>query len=110
MTIDELLGLAVGCIGMSIDDFDRCTPLEFESICGKWHEARDQAYRTGWDQVRQLACCVLQPYSKKAISPEDVITFSWEKTDRQPRAPETCEQREAERRRYEELKKARGLS
>lgn len=36
VSIDELLGIALGCIGMSRDDFERCTPIEFYEVWKRW--------------------------------------------------------------------------
>lgn len=98
-------------MGMSLDDFDRCTPLEFERIFEIWHEAQEMDYRTGWEQTRQLACCILQPYSKKALRPTDVMEFAWDKPKKKKAVREkTPAEREAEQQHYLEVKKARGLS
>ncbi len=97
-------------MGMSLQDFDRCTPLEFERIFEMWHEAQLLSFRTSWEQTRQLAVCILQPYAKKELTPTDVIEFEWDEPKAATPAKKTRKEREAEKRRYKELKKARGLS
>lgn len=71
--------MAVGCVGMSLRDFDRCTPFEFTAIMTQWNKCRESEVRLSWEQTRFLAVTQLQPYSKKALRPEDVVTFPWEK-------------------------------
>ncbi|MBR1463451.1 MAG: hypothetical protein IJ604_08800 [Prevotella sp.] len=75
-----------------------------------WHEAQQQALRTGWEQTRQLAACILQPFANKVLTPTDVMEFEWDKPENQAPVKKTRKEREAEKRRYEEVKKARGLS
>ena len=38
--INDYLGFAMGCLRLSFDDFCRCTPKEFESICKAYHDQR----------------------------------------------------------------------
>ncbi len=95
---------------MSVEDFDRCTPPEFSAIAGGWMEGEEHHYRTSWEQTRMLAVCILQPYSEKELRPEDVLKFSWEEAAAgKPQRTLSAEEKEAERKRYEEVKKARGL-
>ncbi|WP_146063074.1 hypothetical protein [Xylanibacter ruminicola] len=97
---------------MSLPDFDQCTPLEFEMIFEMWHESQEVAFRTSWEQTRQLAVCVLQPYASKTLKPRDVMEFSWDQPDSkgQTHKKKTNAEREAEKKHFEEVKKARGLS
>ena len=97
-------------MGMSLQDFDLCTPLEFEKIIEMWHEAKQQSLRTSWEQTRQLAVCMLQPWSKRELRATDVMEFEWDCVGQSTAHPKSPEELEAEKRRYEEVKKARGLS
>lgn len=97
-------------MGMSLQDFDQCTPLEFEKIFEIWYEAQQQSIRTSWEQTRQLAVCILLPYAKNELTPTDVMEFEWDKPKATAPVRKTRKERESEKRRYEDLKKARGLS
>ena len=97
-------------MGMSLQDFDQCTPLEFEKIFEMWHDSQDMAFRTGWEQIRNLAVCILQPYATKALEPRDVMEFEWDRDGKTVVHTKSEEEREAEKRHYEEVKKARGLT
>lgn len=77
---------------MSYDDFCRCTPEEFESICNAYHAGREAFYRDGWEKVRMLAAITIQPHVKKKITPKTLLPFSWDKkTRKKPRKPDTDE-------------------
>ena len=70
--------MAVGRIGMSIDDFCRCTPLEFSAIAEGWNEGEQARQRAAWERTRMQCTCMLQPYSKKGLKPTDVMRFDWD--------------------------------
>lgn len=61
------MGMALGCIGMSREDFERCTPFEFYKAWERWAEAKRDAERNEWERTRVLALFAIQPYAK-AIS------------------------------------------
>jgi len=82
--IDDLVGMALGGMGMSLDDFERCTPIEFEAAFRSWEQNHCQ---DDWERARFLACCMLQPYSKKALKTEDVCRFPWDIRNSQVAAP-----------------------
>lgn len=77
-----MLGIALGCIGMSMKDFCRCTPFEFSSIYKAWQEKIQRQERESWEQTRFLACYMLQPHSKRKLLPSDICRFSWDKQSR----------------------------
>lgn len=71
--------MAVGDIGMSIDDFCRCTPAEFRAVADAWNKNEERRERSEWSRARLLATVILQPYSKSPLGPQDVMIFPWEK-------------------------------
>ena len=68
----------MGRVGMSLEDFDACTPSEFSAICKSYQEDEEQKMRMSWEQTRFLAVTNLQPYSKKPIKAQDVARFPWD--------------------------------
>lgn len=70
--------MAMGCVGMSREDFERCTPFEFTEMMRQWRENQERIERTTWDQTRFLATAMLQPYSKKALKATDIARFPWD--------------------------------
>lgn len=69
-------------MGMSLQDFESCTPLEFEETAGAYAAREQASVRAQWEQARFIAMSALQPYSKKALKPEDICLFAWEKKSR----------------------------
>lgn len=73
-----MLGLATGCIGMGLEDFERCTPSEFRAIADAWREHRSFVRRESWEEVRTLAWCLLQSMTERRLKMTDVLSFAWD--------------------------------
>ena len=101
-TIEHLTGLALGRLGMSFDDFCRCTPGEFRAALEAFREESEARERAAWDRARFTAACILQPHTRRRLRPQDVARFPWDTaaTD----APKVKSTRE----RFEALKKQWG--
>lgn len=97
----------MGCIGMSMDDFCRCTPSEFYATWKAWDEMRQSRERSEWERLRMQCLCTLQPYSKKTFEASDIMSFPWEKEQKSDN--EVKMDREDTLRRYREAKAAAGL-
>lgn len=78
----ELLGIAQGCVGMSREDFARCTPDEFQAIHDAWYNLEESHMRRLWEVGRMVAAFSLQPYSKKPVRSMDLCVFPWEKDEK----------------------------
>lgn len=80
------------------------TVAEFAVMYEAWAEREETARRTAWEQTRFLAHCMLMPYAKKRLQPEDVIRFPWEEkpTGRQCSQRATAADIERIRRRFGE--------
>lgn len=72
------MGLAMGCVGMCLNDFRRLTPSEFTAVFEAWQQRETYVERREWEQVRFLACSMLKPYSKKGLELTDICRFSWD--------------------------------
>lgn len=105
----SLLGMAVGRIGMSIDDFCRCTPLEFSAIAESWNEGEQQRERAAWERARLQCTCMLQPYSKKKLKPQDVLQFAWDPSTGSGTGDGEKLSAKEIRERFEKVKKEQGL-
>lgn len=75
----ELLGIAVGNIGMPYNDFCAITPEEFNNIYRAYSEERTTQYQDSWERMRMLATIIIQPYAKKGLTPQKLLSFPWEK-------------------------------
>ena len=87
---------------MSLSDFERCSPDEFHAIYESWERTH---LREAWEQARFLACCILQPWSKKALKVTDICRFEWD-----TRADERTPAAESTRERFEELVRKAGYT
>lgn len=67
--------------GMRLDDVYAMTLEELGHVLEAWHRAEEARVRTSWEQARFVAQCVLMPYSKKKLEPEDIVVFKWEKEE-----------------------------
>jgi hypothetical protein len=94
-------------MGMALNDFLRLTPKEFSLICERWNEKEDARERSEWERTRMTCLCLLQPHSKKQLKAEDVMSFAWDSKPDRTTGEEVS--REDKLRRFEEVKKARGL-
>lgn len=108
------MGLATGCIGMSLTDFERCTPSQFYAIADAWQHHQQSQQQAQWEQVRTLALCILQPHTTEHLKPTDIIHFPWDNEhhpdNTTPDTPPTPISDEELQRRYKEAAKARGLT
>ena len=74
----------MGCIHLSFDDFCRCTPSEFESICEAYHDQREADYKDGWERARAIIVATLRPHLKGRPTARKVYPLPWDK----PKAPQ----------------------
>ena len=68
----------MGCMGMSMDDFCRCTPFEFYAAYDTWNDLEDRREQAAWERMRMQCLCTLQPYSQKQLVATDVMRFPWD--------------------------------
>lgn len=68
-------------MGMSIDDFCRCTPQLFLEIHEAYVKKMELAEQSLWERTRMECLYMLQPYSKKTLKASDVMTFPWDKKE-----------------------------
>lgn len=110
--IYELLGIALGCIRLSYDDFCNMDFQEFAAVYKAYAEQRDFDYKNSWERMRLLAAITIQPHLAKGkkITPEKLLPFPWDKKKvaAAKKAKEITP--EQQRRRMEELVKKLGDS
>lgn len=115
--MERLLGIAMGCMGMSMDDFCRCTPSEFNEAYEAWGECQERLERGAWERMRMQCLCSLQPYSSKKLRAEDLMRFPWEVKSEEVRVKNSLADKGQEEmsheevmERYREAAKRAGLS
>lgn len=72
------MGVAVGCIGLSLDDFCSLYYDEFESIFEAWHDMTETADRGAWERMRLLAAITVSPHTKKTVTPKKLVPLPWD--------------------------------
>ena len=72
-------------MGMSREDFERCTPLEFTKIVQAANEKTEAIIRAGWEQTRVQVVSVANLFSKKTIDMKKAFPLPWDK-DNEPAA------------------------
>lgn len=102
------MGIALGRIGLSFDDFCRLDYEEFENICGAWHENAETAYRGEWERVRMLAAISIQPHVKKTVTPKKLLPFPWDDARKERKVNRPVETAEERLKRFEALMKSSG--
>lgn len=93
----------MGCLHLSFDDFCRCTPKEFESICKAYHDQREADYRDRWERTRAIVVAAVRPHVKGKPTAHKIYPLPWD-NERGPRKnapkPLTAEESKA---RFEKL-------
>jgi hypothetical protein len=79
--IFDLLGVALGCIRLSYDDFCKLDFEEFAAVYKAYAEQRDTDFKDNWQRMRLLATIVIQPHLDKRhkVTPEKLLPFPWDK-------------------------------
>lgn len=99
----ELLGIAVGNIGMPYNDFCAITPEEFNHIYRAYSEERTAQYQDSWERMRMFATISIQPYAKNGLTPQNLLSFPWEKKKPEPTKAAPAISKEDALKRFEEV-------
>lgn len=99
----ELLGIALGCIGLSYEDFCKLDFDDFAAIWKAYAEQRDADFKQEWERIRILATIVIQPHIAKGkkVTPEKLLPLPWDNLVKKQGAPKLSA--EEQRKRMEEL-------
>lgn len=65
-------------MGLSVSDFSRMTPTEFNAIYKEWQSRQEDNERGRWERCRWICYYALKPYAKNGLKPEDVLRFGWD--------------------------------
>ena len=71
--------MALGIMGISLDDLERLTPGEFNATREAWEEFEGTRNRSSWEQSRYVAYHAIVPHAKKGFRITDLGRFPWEK-------------------------------
>ena len=95
-------------MGMSLADFCRCTPSEYEKVWALWRKREEEKERQAWERTRTQCLCMLQPWSEKRLEARDVMQFPWDE-NKKGRSEERPERGDEIMSRYRAAKKAYGM-
>ena len=104
MTVRAALGVAMGCMHMSLDDFQTLRPAEFIAAADAWQSSQDADVRRSWEIARTVAAILLQPHARRRLTGRSVLQLPWDAavaTRSSQHAP--ARTREQQRRRFEEV-------
>lgn len=92
------------------NDFWSLTFHEFFCIQKGRNDRFEIEQRFEWERVRWLACCNLQPHTKKGqrLTPDKLIKFDWEKSDKNVDVEKQRKRAEYIKKKYELLNKKNG--
>ena len=78
VSIETLLGIALGRVGLRLADFEALTPDELDEVLKQYTEQEEARQRSGWEQARMIAFSAVAPHSKRIRRPTDLLKFEWD--------------------------------
>ena len=78
VSIETLLGIALGRVGLRLADFEALTPDELDEVLKQYTEQEEARQRSGWEQARMIAFSAVAPHSKRIRRPPDLLKFEWD--------------------------------
>lgn len=99
------MGIALGCIRLSYDDFCKLDFEEFAAVYKAYAEQRDTDFKDNWQRMRLLATIVIQPHLDKRhkVTPEKLLPFPWDRAKVEAKKKRKEITPEQQRRRMENL-------
>ena len=70
--------MALGCIGLSYDDFCALSPAEFNQVHRSWAERERERLHGDWERTRVMATIFVQPHLKKTVDPRKLLPLPWD--------------------------------
>lgn len=104
-----MIGIAIGNVGMSYDDFLRLDCGAFFAVIKAHRDAEERRQRGEWERMRLLATLNIQPYVKKIITPETLLPFSWDHEKDKEVAPRRTMTAAEQRERMKQLAESQGI-
>ena len=98
-----MMGMAVGCIGISMAEFMAMEPDEFGHVCRAWQRMHDDRERAEWERMRLSATIGIQPHVRKKLTPRQLVPLPWDSEGKKNRLKQPEPSAEEKKRRFEEL-------
>lgn len=77
-----MMGIAIGRIGMSYEDFMWLDFGEFRAVYTSWRKYVEEKEQSEWERMRMLASICISPHVKHTPTPQRLLPFPWEKPKR----------------------------
>lgn len=74
--------MALGCIGLSYEDFCGLDYDELAAVMGAWRDMKEQESRSEWERMRVLAAITVQPHCGKRVTPSELVPLPWDENAR----------------------------
>lgn len=87
--------MALGCLGLSLDDFCALSPDEFNQVHKAHIDAEIERLHGDWDRMRTQTTYLMQPHFNKQLDAKKLMPFPWEK-EQKKKAPSSTEKRRQE--------------
>ena len=98
-----MLGVALGCIGLSYDDFCNLYAQEFAAINKAWYQQQEALQQGEWERTRILAAITIQPHVKKKLTPEKLLPLPWDRKKKRTAADAPQLTKEQQHQRFKDL-------
>lgn len=85
--IEKALAIAIVRIGMSMDDFYRITPNEWNGILEEYRDWEEAMMRERWEQTRQISYCSIAHVLEKGTKIQRFQPFSWDRENDKTERP-----------------------
>lgn len=95
-------------MGMHREDWESLNIEEWNAISAAYYGRVEREDRSAWERTRTLACFMVQPYSKKKLTPRTLIPLPWDNEERKKTAKLVS--KEEDKQRLEELLERVGRS
>lgn len=78
LSADDIIGIAVGQMGLALEDFLRLTPSEYNKAYESWLRHNEMREKQEWERARWMVFKAMTPPKKQQITVYDLIKFPWE--------------------------------
>lgn len=91
------MGVAVGQMGLSVNEWLNLTPVEFDAVWQAWNTAAENEFKARWEQTRTIAYTIARQNDVKNKIPTPVrfMPFPWDAEKQSKPVTLTREEQEA---------------
>lgn len=79
MTIDDVVGTALGVLRMTEAEFEAMTPYRFALALRLYNKVKEEEQRERWELARVMVTTYANTYAKHPKKPEQLWPLPWDK-------------------------------